>query len=236
MVKKEEMIVALDVPRLGEAERLVRRLAPVVGTFKIGMELFSAEGPRAVRMIHSHKARVFLDLKFHDIPNTVGSACAAAARLGVFMLNIHASGGKNMMLEARRCLREAAAKKKIKPPILLSVTVLTSLTDGDLREVGIAKKTGRQVKDLAVLSKESGLDGVVASACEIPIIRKAVRKPFLIVTPGARPAWAAKNDQKRVTTPKEALDLGADFIVVGRPITRSADPREAAERILDEMC
>lgn len=227
--------MALDVPGLGEAEELVRKLKPLVKTFKVGQELFTAEGPRAVQMVHAHECRVFLDLKFHDIPSTVSGGCASAARLGVFMLNVHALGGGRMMSEAVRAAYETAAEKKTRPPLLLAVTVLTSLAKRDLEEVGIKKKIEAEVKALALLSKKCGMNGVVASGDEISLIREAVRRPFLVVTPGVRPTWAARGDQNRVVTPKEALRRGADYIVVGRPITRDKDPRGAAERVLEEM-
>lgn len=229
---KDKLIVALDVDTLGQAERLVKALSGSVGAFKIGKELFTSEGPRAVEAVHRAGGKVFLDLKYHDIPNTVGGACSAAARLGVFMANVHASGGRAMMTEAVRRVREAPVQKR---PLLIGVTVLTSMAESDLAEVGVSKGLEDQVGDLAALSADCGLDGVVASAKEIAIIRKRVPGRFLIVTPGVRPAWAASGDQKRVLTPAEAVGLGADYIVVGRPITASTDPRQAAEKIVEEI-
>jgi len=231
----EKLIVALDVPNLGEAEKLVKKLSRVVKTFKVGKELFTSAGPKAVEMVHSYGSRVFLDLKFHDIPNTVASACEAATRLGVFMLNVHALGGKNMLFGAVQAVHKTAAEKKVPHPLILAVTVLTSMKDHDLKEVGISRKVPREVKDLAVLTQQCGLDGVVASPQEIRLIRKSVGGSFLIVTPGVRPVWAAHGDQKRVMTPKEAVENGADFIVVGRPITQDKEPAAAAEKILKEM-
>jgi orotidine-5'-phosphate decarboxylase len=235
MDPSEKLIVALDVPSLEEAEKLVKKLSPAVKTFKVGKELFTAAGPRAVEMVHSYKSRVFLDLKFHDIPNTVASACEAAARLGVFMMNVHALGGKTMLFSAVQAVHKVAEENKTVHPRLLGVTVLTSMKDRDLKEVGISKKVGRQVKDLAVLTQQCGLDGVIASPQEIKLIRKSVGGNFLIVTPGVRPVWAARGDQKRVMTPKEAIEEGADFIVVGRPITQDKDPAAATEKILKEI-
>ncbi len=231
----EKLIVALDFSDLKEAEKIVKKISPLVKTFKIGKELFTSAGPKAVEMVHSHKSRVFLDLKFHDIPNTVASACEAATKMGVFMLNVHAAGGKNMMISAVQAVHKATANLKISPPKVLGVTVLTSLTDQDLKEVGISKKVKQQVEGLTVLAKNCGLDGVVASGQEISIIRKVAKKNFLIVTPGVRPIWAAHGDQKRIITPREAVEAGADFIVVGRPITQHPQPLVAAEKILKEI-
>lgn len=231
----EKLIVALDVPNLKEAENLVKKLSGLVKIFKIGKELFTSTGPEAVRMVHSYKGKVFLDLKFHDIPNTVGAACEAATRLKVFMLNVHSLGGKNMMFRAVQSVHQAAAKEKIKPPRLLAVTILTSMKDQDLKEVGIKKKLKDEALDLAILASKCGLDGVVASGQEIQSIRQAVSKDFLIVTPGVRPTWASHQDQKRITTPKEAIAKGANFIVVGRPITEHPNPQIAAKKILEEI-
>ena len=231
----EKLIVALDVSDLKQAEALVEKVSPLVKTFKIGKELFTAAGPEAVRMVHAHKCRVFLDLKFHDIPNTVASACEAAAKLGVFMMNVHALGGKTMMMNAVQAVHKVNEGKKTAAPKILGVTVLTSLKDADLKEVGISKKVSQEVPVLAVLAKNSGLDGVVASAQEIALIRSFVGKNFLIVTPGVRPTWAAHGDQKRVMTPAEAVSAGADYIVVGRPITQHPQPLVAAEKILKEI-
>ena len=231
----EKLIVALDVPDLKQAEAIVKKVSPLVKTFKVGKELFTSAGPEAVRMVHAHKCRVFLDLKFHDIPNTVASACEAAAKLGVFMMNVHALGGKTMMVNAVQAVHQAASSKKTPAPKMLGVTVLTSLKDADLKEVGISKKVGQEVSLLAELAQNSGLDGVVASAHEIALIRRHVGKNFLIVTPGVRPVWAAHGDQKRVMTPAEAVSAGADYIVVGRPITQHPQPLVAAEKILKEI-
>lgn len=235
MSNSNKLIVALDIGDLKKAEKIVRSLTPLVKMFKVGKELFTAAGPDAVKMVRHHKAGVFLDLKFHDIPNTVGAACAAATRLGVSMLNVHASGGKQMLFQSVQAVHKTAAELKTKPPILLGVTILTSLTDRDLKDIGVGQKMSRQVEHLARLSKNCGLDGVVASGQEIALIRKAAGAPFVIVTPGIRPLWAAHGDQKRVITPKKAIEDGADFIVVGRPITENPDPRAAAKKILAEI-
>lgn len=235
MKKDDALIVALDFSALEDAEKIVKKISPLVKTFKVGKELFTSAGPEAVEMIHSYKCRVFLDLKFHDIPNTVGSACEAATKLGVFMMNVHALGGQTMMVNAVQAVHKTAGEKKISPPKILGVTVLTSLTDKDLKEVGIKKKVKQEVESLAILAQRCGLDGVVASGQEIKTIRHVAGKNFLIVTPGVRPVWAAHGDQKRIITPKEAIRLGADYIVVGRPITQHPQPLLAAEKILEEI-
>ncbi len=235
MNRDEKLIVALDVPAFDEAKKLVGILSPTVKVFKVGKELFTAAGPEVVRMIHSKGGKVFLDLKFHDIPNTVGAACEAATRLGVFMMNVHAVGGKNMMIQAVQSVHKTAEELKIQPPILIGVTVLTSMKEPDLKEVGIRNPLIQQVETLAVLAKTCGLDGVVASGHELELIKMAAGKDFLVVTPGVRPVWAGHGDQKRVMTPKEAIEKGADFIVVGRPITQDKNPMEAAQKILSEM-
>lgn len=235
MKKGNALIVALDFSALADAEKVVKKISPLVKLFKIGKELFTSAGPGAIEMIHSYKCQVFLDLKFHDIPNTVGSACEAATKLGVFMMNVHALGGQTMMVNAVQAVHKAAAEKKITPPKILGVTVLTSLKDKDLKEVGIKRKVKQEVHALAILAQRCGLDGVVASGQEISLIRRAAGKDFLIVTPGVRPVWAPHGDQKRIITPKEAIALGADYIVVGRPITQHPQPLIAAKKILDEV-
>ncbi len=235
MKKEDVLMVALDFSDLTEAEKIVKKISPLVKIFKVGKELFTSVGPAAVEMIHSYQCRVFLDLKFHDIPNTVGSACEAATKMGVFMMNVHALGGKTMMYTSMQAVHKIASEKKIPPPKVLGVTVLTSLTDMDLKEIGIKKKVKREAQDLAVLVQRCGLDGVVASGQEIKLIRGVTGKNFLIVTPGVRPVWAPHGDQKRIVTPKEAIAFGADYIVVGRPITQHPQPLVAAEKILKEI-
>ena len=226
----EKLIVALDVRSLDEAKEMIRKLSPDVRIFKVGMGLFTLCGPDAVALVHDNGARVFLDLKFHDIPNTVAHAVRSAAKLGVFMVNIHALGGSEMMMKAVEAARESE-----KRPKLLGVTVLTSMDQSAIGEVGIERKIEEEVVSLARLGKESGLDGVVASPNETGLIRKNLGKDFIIVTPGVRPSWAAVNDQKRVATPLEAITAGADYIVVGRPITAAADPALAAREIIKEI-
>ena len=198
--------------------------------FKVGMGLFTLCGPDAVALVHDSGAKVFLDLKFHDIPNTVAHAVRSAATLGVFMVNIHALGGSEMMMRAVEAARESEKKPK-----LLGVTVLTSMDQSSIGEIGIEKKIEEEVVSLARLGKESGLDGVIASPNETGLIRKNLGKDFIIVTPGIRPAGAEKGDQKRVMTPKAAVTAGADYIVVGRPIIETKDPLGAAKKIIKEM-
>lgn len=226
----EKLIVALDVRSQGEAKDLVRKLSPAVRVFKVGMGLFTLCGPEAVKLVHDSGAKVFLDLKFHDIPNTVAGAVRAAAKLGVFMVNIHALGGSEMMIRAA-----AAARESDNRPKLLGVTVLTSMDQSSMGEVGIDKKIEDEVVSLARLGRESGLDGVVASPNEVGLIRKNLGKDFIIVTPGIRPAGAERGDQKRIMTPAEAIRAGADYIVVGRPVIETKDPLEAARKIIREM-
>ena len=232
---EDKLIVALDVPSLDEAAGLVDLLSPIVKNFKIGSELFTACGPEVVGMVNGRGGRVFLDLKFHDIPNTVARAAVSAVRLGVWMFNMHAVGGLNMMKEAASAAQKEAAACKIDRPIMLAVTVLTSMDSEDLRESILKKDVQTQVLSLARLAKKAGLDGVVASAKELKPLRWAMGGEFKIVAPGIRPEWAAADDQKRVVTPKQAVKDGADYIVVGRPITKSEDPLAAAKKIIEEV-
>ena len=230
---KDRLVVALDVPDRGSALTLVEQLRGLVGMFKIGKQLFTAEGPGLVREIVAAGERVFLDLKFHDIPNTVAGAAQSAAGLGVFIFNVHAIGGLEMMRAA------ATAVEQLDPPArpaVLGVTVLTSMNTANLAQVGIEHSTDEMVIRLARLAREAGLSGVVASPREIRLIREQVAETgFLILTPGIRPAWSASGDQKRIATPAEALRDGADYLVIGRAITASQQPRAAALRLLDEL-
>jgi len=225
---KDRLIVALDVDNLKKAKALVDRLYPAVRIFKIGSQLFTACGPKAIEMVHKRGAKVFLDLKFHDIPNTVARAVEAAKAMGVFMLNVHASGGKEMMKAAF----DAAGRRG---PILLAVTVLTSLDAQGLRSIGVKKSAFKQVEDLALLAESAGMAGIVCSAREIATIRKSCGRKFVIVTPGIRPLAAKTQDQKRIATPAYAMAQGADYIVVGRPITQAKDPASAAKSILGQI-
>jgi orotidine-5'-phosphate decarboxylase len=231
----DRLIVALDVDDLNSAKAMVDKLYPAVKIFKVGSQLFTSAGPAAVETVRAKGAEVFLDLKFHDIPNTVSNAMRAAARLGVFMVNVHIQGGFDMMRQAAQAAEQKARELKIKRPLVLGVKVLTSMGEKDLKDLQIRKGVKSQVTYLARLAKDAGLDGVVASADEIQPLRWACGDDFLIVTPGVRPEWAQKNDQKRTATPAEAVKRGANYVVVGRPILDAPDPKAAAEKILEEI-
>ena len=232
---EERLIVALDVADLESARRLVQRLRPSVTSFKVGSELFTACGPLAVELVHKAGAKVFLDLKFHDIPNTVARAARVATRLGVWMFNVHVQGGGAMMREAMTAAREEARAIKKPTPLVLGVTVLTSMAERDLADLGIRKTVKDQVLYLAQVAQKAGLSGLVASAQETKVLRFACGPEFVLVTPGIRPAGAQWGDQQRVETPAVALKNGATYLVVGRPITEAADPAAAAQAILQEM-
>ena len=230
------VIIALDVETYEEAEKIVKATTPPATYFKIGSIPFTIIGQRGIEMVKKHGGKVFLDLKWHDIPNTVAGAVSAAVALGVDMVNVHATGGKEMMKTAKTAAIETAKKLNVKPPIVIAVTVLTSFDDASYKEATCSSKNIKeQVPYLARLAKESGLDGVVASPEEVPLIRSVVGKDFLIVTPGIRPSWSAKGDQKRVTTPADAIRLGSDYMVIGRPICAAKDPKEALAKIIDEI-
>lgn len=233
---RNPIVVALDVDTAAEALSLVERLRGTVGMFKVGKQLFTAAGPDIVRRIIGLGEQVFLDLKYHDIPNTVAKAGVEAARLGVSIFNVHAMGGSKMLRATVEAVAEAAEREGFATPLILGVTVLTSHTQESLSEIGIERKLEDQVVALAQLCEASGINGVVASPQEIVPIRKAVDNPgFVILTPGVRPAGAALNDQSRVMTPGEAIQAGANFLVVGRPITAAENPVEAAKKILEEI-
>ena len=248
MTTRDKLIVALDLPSGNAATRMAERLQGHAGMFKVGSELFTAEGPVPVRYLVTTGQRVFLDLKFHDIPNTVRAAAHEAAELGVSMLNLHASGGRKMMEAALEGVRSAlqsvggrmqgsagiAVGDEARPKVL-AVTILTSLESQDLEELGISGTPVEAVLRLARLAQSAGLDGVVASPREISAIRQACGPGFLIVTPGIRPASAATDDQARIATPASAIAAGADYLVVGRPITGAPDPVAAADAIVAEM-
>jgi orotidine-5'-phosphate decarboxylase len=232
---KDRLIVALDVETLTEAERLVDRLQGLVTRFKIGSQLFTAAGPAAVECVQKRGAEVFLDLKFHDIPNTVAAAAREAARLGVLMFNVHASGGRAMMTAAATGAA-AARNLGVRRPIVLAVTVLTSLDRAALgRELGVAASVEGHVLHLAGMAAEAGLDGCVASPNEIGALRTNRGPAWVIVTPGVRPAGSAAGDQSRIATPRAAVQAGAHYLVVGRPIAAATDPVAAAAAILEEM-
>lgn len=228
---EETILIALDVASLEQAKAMVQAIGNRAVGYKVGFELFTRCGPAAVEFLRKQNKEVFLDLKFHDIPNTVAGAVSAAADLGVRMLNVHASGGTEMMKAAVR-----AANASVSRPYVLAVTVLTSINQEILsEEVGCQRAVEAHVLHLARLASAAGLAGVVSSPKEIAIIRETLGPDFLIVTPGIRPAWAAKGDQKRVMTPAEAIRAGADYIVIGRPITANPNPRDALERIIAEI-
>ena len=230
---RNKIIFALDVHGLDDVDRWAEALAGKVGMFKVGKELFTSCGPAAVKAVQRHGGQVFLDLKYHDIPNTVASAMLEAARLGVQLANLHALGGAEMMETAVAAVQKEfnAAER----PRLLAVTILTSSTALTLRQVGIEHSVQDMVVRLARLAKASGMDGVVASPLEIGLIREACGPDFLIVTPGVRPTFATADDQKRIMTPAEAVSSGADYLVIGRPIAKAADPVLAAECIAAEI-
>lgn len=235
-MKTNKLIVALDVDDAQKARELFHALRGIVGMFKIGSQLFTAAGPALVREIVSSGERVFLDLKFHDIPNTVAAAGIEATRLGVSIFNLHAAGGSEMMRRTAQAVAECADSERLTRPLVIAVTVLTSADASTLAEVGYSSAPAELVPRLALLAEASGMDGVVASPREVSVIRSAVKKPdFIVVTPGVRPGGASLFDQKRVTTPREAMIAGADYIVVGRPILESADPAQAAQQIIEEM-
>ncbi|HEX8979446.1 MAG TPA: orotidine-5'-phosphate decarboxylase [Parasulfuritortus sp.] len=224
------VIVALDFPDAGQALALVERLDPASCKLKVGKELFVRAGPALVEELAARGFRVFLDLKFHDIPNTVAQACRAAADLGVWMVNVHASGGLKMMRAAREAVDQCAA-----PPKLIAVTVLTSMSGDDLRQIGLEVEPAVQVSRLAALAKLAGMDGVVCSAQEATLLRREIGRDFLLVTPGIRPAGSEVGDQSRILTPAKAIEAGADYLVVGRPITQADDPIAALQRINAEI-
>ena len=231
---KDRIIVALDVKDKGEAVKVVSGLRDA-RTFKVGLELFTAEGPAVFKKLKVLRKDIFLDLKLHDIPNTAAGAARSAVRHGVQMMTIHASGGKEMMARAAAAARETAEEEKLPKPLLLGVTVLTSLKADELDEIGMNPDTAAQVLRLAGLAKAAGMDGVVCSPQEIEIIRKEFGRELVVVTPGIRPAWAAAQDQKRIMTPAEAVAKGADYLVIGRPITGAPSPADAFRRIVEEL-
>ena len=225
------VIVALDFADANLALALADRLDPADCALKVGKEMFVAAGPEPVRAMIARGFRVFLDLKFHDIPNTVGLACAAATRLGVWMLDVHAAGGAAMLAAARAAVDDAAAKRGAEPPLLIAVTVLTSLGDADLRATGVEGDAMHQVLRLARLTATAGLDGVVCSAQEATVLRASLGPAFKLVTPGIRPAGSPVDDQTRIITPEAAIASGADYLVIGRPVTRARDPVSALAAI-----
>jgi len=235
MQEFERIFVALDTADLDLARDLAGRLQGHVGGFKLGLEFFTANGPDGLRVVTDAGVRVFLDLKFHDIPNTVAGAIRSAVRGGPAILTIHASGGTAMMRAASEAAAEAAAEHGVDRPLVVAVTVLTSMDGRDLVSVGQKTPPHDQVLRLARLAQEVGVDGIVCSAGEAAAVRTHCGTDFLCVVPGIRPSWVARDDQKRVTTPAMAVRNGADYLVIGRPITLADDPLEAAQRIAAEM-
>jgi len=227
---RDRLIVALDVPGATQARRVVQTLGGAATTYKIGKQLFTAEGPQVVRDLVSSGRKVFLDLKFHDIPNTVAAAVKAAADLGVSMMTVHASGGSKMLKAAAEAAAQSSAA-----PIVLAVTVLTSLSDSDLPELGIAGNVPAQVLRLGALARAAGCGGLVASAQEAQALRRELGEDFVIVTPGIRLAGSAAGDQARVVTPSDAIAAGATYLVVGRPILDAPGAAQAAEQIVHEI-
>lgn len=233
---KDKIIVPLDVETAGEARKIIDEIGNEVGAYKIGLQLFTSAGAGFVREVVASGVKLFLDVKFHDIPNTVAKASIEVARLGVWMFNLHALGGSEMMRRTLEEVAEFCEKEKLQRPKIIAVTVLTSSTDETLAETGIGGKVNEQVLNLAELTAKCGLDGVVASPLETALIRENIEnKEFLIVTPGIRPSFATNDDQKRVMTPKEAVESGSDYLVIGRPITKAQDKLAAVKRILAEI-
>ena len=224
------IIVALDFPNEKEALTLVDQLDPERCRLKVGKELFTRSGPDFVRKLVKQNFDVFLDLKFHDIPNTVARACQAGADLGVWMINVHAMGGRKMMEAAREALPKNKTETK-----LIAVTVLTSMGAEDLKEIGLTQSPAQQVKQLAMLTHDCGLDGVVCSPQEIALLREDLDNNFELVTPGIRPEWSVTGDQKRIMTPAQAIQTGSNYLVIGRPITQADDPMQALEKIEEEL-
>ena len=227
----DRILVPLDTDDVAWAAKLAAQLKGYVGGVKLGKQFFTANGPFGVNKIACVGHPIFMDLKFHDIPNTVASAVRSLHRLKPFMLNVHASGGGAMMRAAVAANKEAKETR----PLLLGVTMLTSLSECDLKEIGVSSDSGQQVVRLAQLAQDCGMDGVVCSPLEITLLRKACGDEFKLVVPGVRPSWASSNDQKRVATPAEAIGRGADYLVIGRPITTADDPVNAAARIGEEL-
>jgi orotidine-5'-phosphate decarboxylase len=230
-VPDPRVIVALDFSHPARALALMDRLDPGECALKVGKEMFVVAGPEPVRWMVERGFRVFLDLKFHDIPNTAAQACAAATRLGVWMLNVHAAGGAAMLEAAREAVARTAAELGRPRPLLIAVTVLTSLADADLEAIGMAGPTAAAAQRLALLAQRAGLDGVVCSAREARELRQACGADFRLVTPGIRPAGSARDDQARIITPEAAIAAGADYLVIGRPITQADDPLAALAAI-----
>ncbi len=227
---KKQVIVALDYPTADQAVAMAKQLDPSHCRLKVGKELFTRSGPAVVEQIQQLGFDVFLDLKFHDIPNTVAAACRAAAEMGVWMVNVHALGGQRMMAAAREAIESTSQR-----PLLTAVTILTSMESADLVQVGLNENPQTNVLNLAKLAQTSGLDGVVCSAQEATLLRQQLNASFQLVTPGVRPAGSEQGDQRRIMTPREAVNAGANYLVIGRPITQSPNPVKALQDILNEL-
>jgi orotidine-5'-phosphate decarboxylase len=222
--------VALDFAREADALALVEQLDPSRCRLKVGKEMFTRNGPQLVEKLVARGYDVFLDLKFHDIPNTVAGACRSAAELGIWMVNVHVLGGKRMMEAAVEALDKGSNR-----PLLIGVTILTSMGEEEIAQIGLSGSPADNVKRLAILAQESGLDGVVCSPREVAMLREVIRDDFRLVTPGIRPTWSEKGDQTRITTPADAIRLGSDYLVIGRPITAAEDPLQALALIEAEL-
>ncbi|MDP8218694.1 MAG: orotidine-5'-phosphate decarboxylase [Candidatus Theseobacter exili] len=236
MQPEERIITALDVDTIDEALEISEKIGYKAKTVKVGSQLFTRVGPEIISALKKKGKNVFLDLKFNDIPNTVAMSAEAAFALGVKIFNVHVSGGKEMMKACMNSVKSVAEKNDGVRPVVLGVTVLTSMDEKEMSDdLGIKRSLAEQVRSFARLAKESGLDGVVASPKEIRLIREDCGENFIILTPGIRPEWSVKNDQKRIMTPSEAIKAGADYLVIGRPITNSSDPAMAFEKIVEEV-
>lgn len=232
---KDRIFCAIDTTDLDRAIDLASKLSGVIGGAKLGKEFFAAHGPQGVQAVAKVGMPVFLDVKYHDIPNTVASAIRAVTPMGLKIVNVHAAGGMEMMQRAGDAAREAAAKAGVDGPWVIAVTILTSMDQNDLDDVGLKGPIEDRVVKLAELTQKAGLDGIVCSAQEITPVRAACGPNFKLITPGIRPAWAASDDQKRIVTPKDAVAMGSDVLVIGRPITKADDPVDAAKRIVAEL-
>lgn len=232
---KDRIFCAIDTTDLDRAIDLASKLSGVIGGAKLGKEFFAAHGPQGVQAVAKVGMPVFLDVKYHDIPNTVAGAIRAVTPMGLKIVNVHAAGGMEMMQRAGDAAREAAAKAGVDAPWVIAVTILTSMDQNDLDDVGLKGPIEDRVVKLAELTQKAGLDGIVCSAQEITPVRAACGPDFKLITPGIRPAWAASDDQKRIVTPKDAVAMGSDVLVIGRPITKADDPVDAAKRIVAEL-
>ena len=235
LAAKDRIFCAIDTTDLDHAINLASSLSGVIGGAKLGKEFFAAHGPQGVRAVAKTGMPIFLDVKYHDIPNTVAGAIRAVTPLGVRIVNVHAAGGLEMMKRAGDAAREAADKAGVDVPWVIAVTILTSMDQGDLDDVGLKGPIEDRVVKLAELTQKAGLDGVVCSAQEITPVRKALGPDFKLITPGIRPSWAASDDQKRIVTPADAVAMGSDVLVIGRPITKAEDPVAAAQKIVAEL-